>query len=199
MTVGAVCQPRAGETLCGDAWSVAQRENACRLIVVDGLGHGPLAAAAAAAGIAAFHAEPAASPAEVLAAAHAAMRPTRGGAVLMVEVDRARGELRYAGVGNIAAQIVSGASSRSLVSHNGTVGHEMRRVQEFAVPWPEGAMLVVHSDGLASKWDLAAYPGLASRHPSIVAGVLYRDFARGSDDVTVLAINDWRPEWRTGS
>jgi hypothetical protein len=45
----------------------------------------------------------------------------------------------------------------------------------------------VHSDGLVNRWDLDRYPGLVQRHPSLVAGVLFRDFNRGRDDVTVVA------------
>ena len=44
----------------------------------------------------------------------------------------------------------------------------------------------MHSDGLATRWSLDAYPGLQRRHPGLVAGVLYRDYSRGRDDVTVL-------------
>jgi hypothetical protein len=45
----------------------------------------------------------------------------------------------------------------------------------------------MHSDGLASRWDLGAYPGLRVHDPALIAAALYRDFARGRDDVTVLA------------
>ena len=51
-----------------------------------------------------------------------------------------------------------------------------------------GALLVLHSDGLASHWALEDYPGLALRHPGLIAGVLYRDLDRGTDDVTVVVI-----------
>jgi hypothetical protein len=49
-----------------------------------------------------------------------------------------------------------------------------------------GFLLVMHSDGLATHWNLDQYPGLVGRRPSLIAGVLYRDFARGRDDVTVV-------------
>ena len=45
-------------------------------------------------------------------------------------------------------------SSRSMASHNGTVGHHMPRVQEFTYPWNADNILVMHSDGLTSRWDL---------------------------------------------
>ena len=42
---------------------------------------------------------------------------------------------------------------------------------------PERGVLVMHSDGLTSRWSLDAYQGLLSRHPALIAGVLYRDFS----------------------
>ncbi len=49
-------------------------------------------------------------------------------------------------------------------------------------------MLVLHSDGLHTRWDLAAYPGLAARHPAIIGGALLRDFRRQRDDASVVVI-----------
>jgi hypothetical protein len=37
-----------------------------------------------------------------------------------------------------------------------------------------------------SRWSLEDYPGLAARDPAVIAGVLYRDFSRRRDDVTVV-------------
>lgn len=200
MALGAVCLPRTGETHCGDAWAVTVNERGCRIIVADGLGHGPLAAIAAQAAVKVFHDQPRAAPGELISAAHAAMRATRGAAVFVADVDLAHQELRYAGVGNVAATISSRGALKSLVSHNGTVGHEMRKVQQFSLPWPDDALLIVHSDGLATRWDLASYPGLALRHPSIVAGTLYRDHRRPRDDVTVVAVTHHQASrWATSS
>jgi hypothetical protein len=101
-------------------------------------------------------------------------------------IDRERREVRYAGVGNISAGIVTGDGSRSLVSHNGTVGLQMRKTQEFVYPWPSGALLVMHSDGLATRWRLDQYPGLYRQDPALIAAMLYRDYARPRDDVSVV-------------
>jgi hypothetical protein len=122
------------------------------------------------------------------------LRSTRGAAAAVAEIDLFRRQVRYAGVGNISGSILAGGKSQSLVSHNGTVGHEMRRVQEFTYPWPPDALLVLHSDGLATQWRLDRHPGLAARHPGLVAGVLYRDHARGRDDVTVVVARQERHE-----
>jgi hypothetical protein len=105
----------------------------------------------------------------------------------MVEVDTARGVANYCGVGNIGAAILSGPATRhGLISQNGTAGHVATRIHEFSYPVPPQATLVMYSDGLTSHWSLAPYSGLSTRHPSVIAAVLYRDFSRRRDDVTVV-------------
>jgi hypothetical protein len=118
---------------------------------------------------------------------HEASRATRGSAAGVCELDPRQAVCRFAGVGNVVCAVVAGMATRHLVSHSGIVGHSVRKVQEFAAPWTSGALLVMHSDGLASHWDLAAYPGLSARHPAVIAAVLYRDFSRRRDDITVVA------------
>ena len=73
-----------------------------------------------------------------------------------------------------------------MTSHNGTLGHELRKIQEFSFPWEPQSVLIMHSDGLGSRWDLNQYPGIMTKHASVIAAVLYRDFERQRDDVTVL-------------
>jgi hypothetical protein len=73
-----------------------------------------------------------------------------------------------------------------MTSHNGTLGHELRKIQEFSFPWEPESLLIMHSDGLGSRWDLSQYPGIMRKHASMIAAVLYRDFERQRDDVTVL-------------
>jgi len=60
----------------------------------------------------------------------------------------------------------------------------------LVTPWPPGARLVMHSDGVSARWRIDSYPGLASLHPALLAGVIVRDFARERDDVTVLVYDD---------
>jgi hypothetical protein len=156
------------------------------LLVADGLGHGPDAHAAAREAVRLFHGSGRPSPAALLEELHAGLRHTRGAAVAVAGIDLGRAVVHYAGLGNIAASILWRGGTRSLVSHNGIAGHEARRIAEFSYPFPDGALLVLHSDGLTSRWSLDPYPGLAERHPALLAGVLYRDFRRGRDDVAVV-------------
>ena len=73
-----------------------------------------------------------------------------------------------------------------MASHNGTVGHHMPRIQEFTYPWNADSVVILHSDGLTSRWDLDRYPGIWTKHPSLISAMLHRDFWRRRDDVTVL-------------
>ncbi|HET7599936.1 MAG TPA: SpoIIE family protein phosphatase, partial [Gemmatimonadales bacterium] len=178
------------ETVSGDGWAFVEGDWGAALMVADGLGHGPLAAAAAREANRVFLDEPSAAPTEIMGDLHRALHPTRGATVAIARLDRARREIRFCGVGNIAGAVVSGPESRSMVSMNGTVGHEMYGMQEFVYPWPRRGFVILHSDGLQSRWRLDRYPAVEAHHPAIVAALLYRDFVRGRDDATVAAVRE---------
>jgi hypothetical protein len=189
LDVGVIRVPKTEEPVCGDDFSLTiRRSGAALLVVADGLGHG-IAAADASALAARIAAErPEESPVETISAIHRALRSTRGAAVAVAAIDAEARSIRFSGIGNISAFVVQPGSTKSLVSHNGIAGHSARRIQEFAYPWPAGALLVMHSDGVSARWDLDNYPGIMSRDPSIIAGVIYRDFTRHRDDAIVIVV-----------
>jgi anti-sigma regulatory factor (Ser/Thr protein kinase) len=184
--MSAISVPIAGETVCGDAWSAQYAPGRSLYIVADGLGHGPIAAEAAVEAVRIFHLVSHYEPVQILSEIHSALGKTRGAAVSIAEILHERGVLNYAGAGNIVAAIWSGGKSRSMVSMNGTVGHSVGKLQQFSYPWETGTVLIMHSDGLSTRWNVEQYPGLASRHPALLAGVLFRDFCRKRDDATIL-------------
>jgi anti-sigma regulatory factor (Ser/Thr protein kinase) len=193
MSLGVVCRPVSGEIDCGDAWVVGRRGTRTAVLVVDGLGHGPAAAEAAEMARSLFNDRPTFGPGDFVAAAHDALRPTRGAALAIAELDPGRRTIRFAGVGNISAAILSYDRSQSLASMNGTVGHAMQHVRELTYEWPPGSTVVMHTDGLGTRWRIDTYRGILGRHPAVLAGVLYRDWYRGRDDATVLAIREPAP------
>jgi anti-sigma regulatory factor (Ser/Thr protein kinase) len=184
--VAAVSEPLQGETECGDGWGLRRFADSLVVMVVDGLGHGVLAAEAAREAERILVQAQSDSPPTILQDIHDALRKTRGAAVAVARVQEAKGVLSFAGVGNISASMLSPGTSRSMASHNGTVGHQMPRIQEFTYPWNADSVVVMHSDGLTSRWDLERYPGIWGKHPSLVSAMLHRDFTRSRDDVTVL-------------
>jgi anti-sigma regulatory factor (Ser/Thr protein kinase) len=172
--LGALALPVAGERECGDGWAVVAGSTKTHLLLVDGLGHGAGAAEASRLAVRLFRDHGTRSPADVLEVLHRGLQHTRGAAVGIAEVDPAAGQLRFAGVGNIAARILTEGGMRSLV-------------HELTYPFASDAMLVMHSDGLTSHWKHEAYPGFLRRDPAIAAALLYRDAERGRDDVSVVA------------
>lgn len=179
---------KPGESACGDAWTVATGAGKTLAMVADGLGHGPQAADASRAAVRALAEVGLQGPEAVLEAAHGRLRALRGAAVAVAELDFERRAVGFAGVGNISGVVVAPGHRQALFSHNGTVGHELRKLQRFDYRWPGEAVLVMASDGIATGWDLAKYPGLLARDPAVIAGVLYRDFRRTRDDATVLVV-----------
>jgi anti-sigma regulatory factor (Ser/Thr protein kinase) len=183
-----------GEDVSGDAWLALPCPRGCTILVVDGLGHGVIAFEAAKSAVDAFDCAPGDGPVELLNRVHGALRSTRGAAGAIAQIDIDAGEIRYAGIGNIASSIVGSERSRNLVSMNGILGHEIRTLREFSYAWPAGGTLILCSDGISTRLNLADYPGLLRRSCATVAGVIYRDHFRGRDDVTVVVARE-RSRW----
>lgn len=185
--MGVISVPLKGEKVSGDAYFALREKGRSLFMVVDGLGHGAGASEAAVEALAVVQASTQESAAEIILRAHDALKKTRGAAMSVAIVDHERRSLMYAGVGNIGATLTAGKAERNLISQNGTLGAVLpRAVQEYTYPVEQNAVLLMFSDGLASKASVTAYTGIQGRHPALIAGVLYRDFARKRDDVTVM-------------
>ena len=188
--LGAIGVPCPGETVSGDAWALVQAGDRILVLVVDGLGHGSGAHEASALAVQVFAAHGDESPAALIERLHDALHATRGAAAAVLELNPADRSARIAGIGNISGVILADGEQRSMVSHHGVLGHAMRRAHEFVYPWPPRSLVILHSDGIGTHWDIGRYPGLVRRRPALIAAALYRDFHRQRDDATVLAIRE---------
>jgi len=188
LEVGVVGVPKQGEEITGDGWMVHQQIDRSVVAVVDGLGHGILAADAASEALRAIREHVTLEPKQILEKVHRALKSTRGAAVAVAEFLFGERIIHFCGVGNITAKIVTHDKYTSMVSFSGTAGYELRKVEQVKYNLLSGNpdpffLLVMHTDGLSAH----CYPGLLSRHPSMVSGMLYRDFKkRNNDDITVL-------------
>jgi anti-sigma regulatory factor (Ser/Thr protein kinase) len=189
--IGGICFPRPGETVSGDGWGLEVWRDQVTVLLADGLGHGLEAYEAARSAVETLAAHAKEDPVDLIQSCHTALARTRGAAIAVAKLVVSERSGRFAGVGNIVSRVEEArVKSRHLVSYNGSVGHVLRKVQEVPFAWPEGTLLILHSDGLGTHWDLAAYPGLSSRHPALIAAVLYRDYDRGRDDVSVVVLRN---------
>jgi hypothetical protein len=184
--VAGVSVPAPGESVCGDDFAFAQRAGGTAVLVVDGLGHGPLAADCATAAVDAFRENGGGSPPDAMRDIHGALRGTRGAAVAVGTIDWVHGEMRYCGIGNIAGMIWEHSRPRHLLSHPGIVGHDLRNVKDITYRLGENVLVLLYSDGISTHWSLDSYAGLHLHDPALIAGVIYRDHRRGRDDATVV-------------
>jgi anti-sigma regulatory factor (Ser/Thr protein kinase) len=183
----AVTRPINSEIVCGDAWAERTHDGILTLMLADGLGHGVLAAGASSEAVLAFRTGTSHEmPADAIRYMHDRLRATRGAAVAVVRLDPVHRKLTFAGIGNIAAWVDDGEARHGLLSTPGIVGHNARKFSEMQIALPPGATVILHSDGLTSKWDLGAYPGLRSRDAHLVAATLMRDAAVHHDDASIL-------------
>ncbi len=180
-----LCAP--GETVCGDDWGWRMHDHKASVMVADGLGHGPDAAEASQAATQVFERFDG-LPHAVLERAHGLMRATRGAAVAIAELDDDTGSVLFAGAGNITGRLVSGVDDRTLLSQHGTLGLQIRKLSDARYDWPEHSMLVMHSDGITSRWSLDGARGVMQADPVLIAGWLIRGNLRGRDDATVVVV-----------
>ena len=188
--IGAVSVPLRSETACGDAWDFRETNSTASVLLADGLGHGPFAEEAAREAIVVFRKQSVVSPGQTLDSIHLALGKTRGAAGAIVALDLVQKRFTSSGIGNISMRLVSDGLAKSLISDNGTLGSNARKAHEAQIPWHKDTLLVMHSDGVASHWNLQDYPGSSVRHPSVLAGLLYRDHRRERDDATVVVMRE---------
>lgn len=181
-----ITRPINGEVQCGDSWAHRSDGTRTMLMLADGLGHGELAATASRAAVSAFHASRAQAPGAMLHEIDTALRRTRGAAAAVVSFEHSSDVLTFAGIGNVGVWIESDHSRKGLASQPGIVGSFSRAVRDLEFELPPHALVVMHSDGLTSKWDLGAYPGIRAQDPAVIAATLMRDAGTHHDDASAL-------------
>ncbi|MCV7302077.1 SpoIIE family protein phosphatase [Mycobacterium barrassiae] len=187
----AVRRPHPGEDVCGDhPIALEVGDGAALFGVIDGLGHGEGAAAAAqrAAEVIGEHRS---EPLDVaMKRCHLALTETRGVAMTLARVDFDTGTISWIGIGNVAADLVAkhptGVEVRSsALLAGGIIGYRMpQTLSAHHVPITPGDLLVISSDGIAQSHldsiDFAA-------NATTIAEQLVDRYGRETDDALVLA------------
>lgn len=186
--IGALIVPKPGEVNCGDRWCYHERVEGLLIAGIDGLGHGLGAEQASKEACRVFEAETHRPASRLMQLLHEALRPTRGAAVTLLEIDWDGGKVTSVGVGNVSAALINGTQTKRIATDNGIVGHVISRPRELTHICQPDTVVVLHSDGLTASWQAARYPGLMQHHAALIAGVLYRDCVRGRDDSLIVVI-----------
>ncbi|PVY41184.1 ATP-binding protein [Pontibacter virosus] len=191
--IGSIMVPKPKEVDCGDGYAIIHHERGAYLLALDGLGHGTHAQEAAQLAVKTFCENPVPDPALALQTIHNGIRRTRGAVGFAASIDITQNKFTYCGIGNIAGKLFSmesplgNMSYKNVISYNGILGHNVPGTfNNQSLDWNRNKLLIVHSDGLKSRWDLSRYPNLHRHPPTTIAAVLYKDHSRQTDDTLVL-------------
>jgi anti-sigma regulatory factor (Ser/Thr protein kinase) len=180
---------KPGEEQCGDAFYCKIGSETIRLFLGDGLGHGEEAALAVNTAIEAFKSSKEESPVEVIRELHKSVRKTRGLVGTVAVYVKSERCWRISGVGNIATRIMNGIDMKTNMSYNGIIGHNIpNTMKDHEIKVEKGQLLVLCSDGIKTKVDLQKYPGILKYDLSVLAAVIFKDYARLTDDMSVVAV-----------
>lgn len=172
--------PKTGERECGDAVLVRREGEAALLAVVDGLGHGKLAAQAASAACESLARWPLSDDlTAAMRGVHEALRGTRGAAAGVCLVRP--GALLCCGVGNVEIRCI-GVKAPILLSP-GVLGARVQNFRICRAALPSDVRLVMFSDGISYRAQLDA---LRHLEPESFCDALMRDYRKTDDDASVL-------------
>jgi hypothetical protein len=181
-------RPIAGESESGDLHVAATFDGGALVGMIDGLGHGPEAAAAARVAAAVLEGQAGRPVLALIQACHEALRPTRGAVLSLAAIDAATGQLTWAGVGNVEAVLTRADPAarprrERILLRSGVVGYQLPPLRATDLPIFPGDLLVFGTDGLQHDFTDDAPPAMT---PAQLAGHLLRTYARAADDAAVL-------------
>jgi len=177
------------ESESGDLHVVVPFAGGALVALIDGLGHGPEAAAAAVAAVAILEANARETVLALMRRCHEGLRRTRGAAMSVASFNSVDASMSWTGVGNVEAALLradlapAGHPDEAIVPRGGVVGYRLPGLHANTLPvWP-GDTLVMATDGIRSGFTT----GLAIAHePQQVAESILARFAKGSDDAHVV-------------
>jgi serine phosphatase RsbU (regulator of sigma subunit) len=184
--IGSASRPYPTETVNGDVWHVDWHATGCRIAMIDGLGHGLVAAEAAALARETLMGKADAGPVETMQSCHEMLRQTRGAAVFIVTIDLAAGLLDYLGVGNVEARLQTGAKTVHLASQRGIVGSVLPALRPGSEVLHPNWVLLLHTDGIRNRFELSTLMDSHSGSLQGLAETILTSWGRDTDDATVL-------------
>ncbi len=176
-----------GEKICGDGYHIKYLKEGFQIFVGDGLGHGANANEAVQQAIKAFKLTRQTEPSAILREIHEEVKKSRGLVATIATVNYKTETWNICGIGNINTRIYRGLENKTYTPYNGIIGHNIpRTLNSTTVPYEKHQIIVMHSDGLRTRWNLNDMTSIIKQNPGVIAAALYKDNIRGTDDATVL-------------
>jgi len=146
-------RPASPGSEMGDAYLVRSVENGVLIVVVDGLGHGPEAAAAARRAVQTIERSAQSLPSALMSECHRALQATRGVVMGIALVDARTDALTWIGVGDVRAVLHRAGPPgprkvEPLFTHNGVVGRSLPPLRPVMRSLVLGDTVILATDGL---------------------------------------------------
>jgi hypothetical protein len=185
--IKALCVSKPRETVCGDGYRIKRTDANIQIFFADGLGHGEYAKEAVDHAGDFFYSCEDDEPIDIIRQMHEKIRRTRGLVATLAVMDKKSKEWRLCGVGNISTRIYTGIVYKNYMPYNGTIGMNIPNSMKVSTYYVEkNQHLVMCTDGIRTRWDVAKYPSIFKYDNTIMAASLYKDFTRGNDDASIL-------------
>jgi anti-sigma regulatory factor (Ser/Thr protein kinase) len=189
---GAATRPYPTMPVNGDAFVIKRWSASALVSVIDGLGHGQYAhrAAQAARQYVETHVD---QPLEaIFRGVGRTCRATRGVVMALVRFDFGPAGIRFAcaSVGNIEVRLFGSPDWKNFIVRRGILGGNAPNPHVTEHNWQPGVVMVLHSDGVGSRWRWEDFPDLARAPATDAAQRLLRRLAKAHDDATIMIVKD---------
>ena len=185
---GAAQSTLEGETVCGDRHLVKLFSGGVLTAVVDGLGHGVEAGAAAQVAVAELEVHVHEPVIALLERCHRALRPTRGAAISLASFSTTYGAMTWLGIGNVEGVLLRADKNatpeqESIMLFAGVAGHQIPSLRAVVTPLNTGDLLIFFTDGI--RRDFLSEP-VPAQTPQRMADYICGKYSKGTDDSLVL-------------
>lgn len=124
---------------------------------------------------------------EIIRYIHQSVKRTRGLVGTIAQYSFKDKKWQICGVGNIATRVHSIQNTKNCLSYNGIIGMNVpNTMKEQQFDHEYGQVIIMCSDGIKTRWEPQKYPAIFKHDLSIFAAALYKDFARKTDDMSIV-------------
>ena len=189
LRISVLTRPHPLENVCGDGYVIKRFHRGACIAVIDGLGHGIHArnAAACAEKYIADTFSPEQPLGSLLNGLGNTLRRTRGAVASICVIDEVKGEMRYAGVGDVTIHVYPKEDQISFLNVPGILGMHQAKINLQRNKWQSGrTVIVMHSDGISSS--IKSEDVMRDVPPVEIAHAIMREYWGKNDDATVVVV-----------
>jgi len=188
MEFGIAAAAVEGQRESGDIHVMYYVRDCLLLAVIDGIGHGDSAAAAALAASSVLKSNPSEKLETLMQMCHDVLRSTRGAVMSLASIFPRLGQMRWLGVGNVQGMVqragaLKGTVQEVLLLRAGVLGAQMPSLQAATVPLQTDDRIIFATDGIRSGFvaDLSSLDT-----PQRSADRILQQHCRSNDDALVV-------------